>query len=190
MLEKVNTLSGLIKYPNPDSEQLILLDILGYTVNIMDKDLNILYCNWKDLDFIPIGRRLLGEKCYRVIRGRDTICEDCFVSKYHRYQSIIKFIKKSPVDGKYREFNILIIRDREDILGYIQLIKVCTEFIEYQKLNLKPISICSKCKKIRDNENWMYFENYFQKVGIMFSHGICSDCFKDLYPQYVDKIKR
>ncbi|WP_371804689.1 GAF domain-containing protein [Candidatus Lokiarchaeum ossiferum] len=55
-------------------------------------------------------------------------------------------------------------------------------FLEIKTLkNMLPI--CSKCKKIRDNEgNWHPLEEYIhQNVQIKFSHSICPLCEEELY---------
>jgi len=48
------------------------------------------------------------------------------------------------------------------------------------------IPICSNCKKIRDDEGyWHQVEVYVRDHSDAdFSHGICPDCFKKLYPGY------
>jgi len=45
------------------------------------------------------------------------------------------------------------------------------------------VPICSKCKKIRDDEGfWQQVEVYFEKYSdVEFSHGVCPDCLRDLY---------
>ena len=47
------------------------------------------------------------------------------------------------------------------------------------------IPICSKCKKIRNEDHyWQSVENYLErKLDVMFSHGLCGDCARDLYPE-------
>lgn len=47
------------------------------------------------------------------------------------------------------------------------------------------IPICASCKKIRDDEGyWEQLEFYLSThADIRFSHGICPDCAKKLYPQ-------
>jgi hypothetical protein len=54
----------------------------------------------------------------------------------------------------------------------------------------KILPICASCKKIRDDkEYWSDVEAYFKKqLDVDFSHGICPDCFRTLYPQYADEI--
>lgn len=46
------------------------------------------------------------------------------------------------------------------------------------------IPICSNCKKIRTKDNvWESFENYFiKKFDTNFTHSICPECYKELYP--------
>jgi CheY-like chemotaxis protein len=57
--------------------------------------------------------------------------------------------------------------------------------------NVKLLSgllpICASCKKIRDDKGyWSQVESYIQKHSeAKFSHGICPDCFKKLYPGQV-----
>ena len=47
------------------------------------------------------------------------------------------------------------------------------------------IPICSKCKKVRDDEGyWQQVEKYIQdRSEAEFSHGICHQCAKKLYPE-------
>jgi hypothetical protein len=54
------------------------------------------------------------------------------------------------------------------------------------------IPMCSKCKKIRNDEGyWQQVEGYIsQHSEAMFTHGICSDCMHDLYPDYLDQLER
>jgi len=48
------------------------------------------------------------------------------------------------------------------------------------------LPICASCKKIRDDKGyWNQIESYIQShSGAEFSHGICPDCAKKLYPEY------
>lgn len=48
------------------------------------------------------------------------------------------------------------------------------------------LPICMSCKKIRDDEGyWKQIEFYIQQRSeAKFSHGICPDCKKELYPEY------
>lgn len=52
------------------------------------------------------------------------------------------------------------------------------------------IPICSRCKKIRNDSGfWQQVEVYLAKrTDAQFSHGVCPDCIRVLYPQVADKI--
>jgi len=54
------------------------------------------------------------------------------------------------------------------------------------------IPICAKCKKVRNAENqWEQMEKYITQHSLArFSHSICPDCTKQLYPDfYSSKMK-
>lgn len=53
------------------------------------------------------------------------------------------------------------------------------------------LPICASCKKIRDDKgNWNQIESYIRDHSeVEFSHGICPDCEKNLYPEYHDEEK-
>ena len=52
------------------------------------------------------------------------------------------------------------------------------------------LPICSQCKKIRDDDGyWQQIETYISKnTDTYFSHGICPDCCKKLYPTEYGKL--
>jgi DNA-binding NarL/FixJ family response regulator len=58
--------------------------------------------------------------------------------------------------------------------------------------NIKTLSglvpICAGCKKIRDDQGyWSQVEIFVAKhSGAKFSHGICPDCARKLYPEFAD----
>ena len=49
---------------------------------------------------------------------------------------------------------------------------------------------CASCKRIRDAENnWVQMESYIQKHSdAKFTHGICPDCARKLYPDIYDQL--
>ena len=51
------------------------------------------------------------------------------------------------------------------------------------------IPICASCKNIRDDQGyWQQVEAYIQAHSeARFSHGICPECAKELYPDYYDE---
>jgi PAS domain S-box-containing protein len=51
------------------------------------------------------------------------------------------------------------------------------------------LPICAHCKKIRDDEGyWNQLEKYVSDhTEAMFSHGICPDCMKKIYPEFSEE---
>jgi len=68
-----------------------------------------------------------------------------------------------------------LIRELQDALANIKTLR-----------GLLPI--CSYCKKIRDDKGyWNRIESYIQDhSGAEFTHGMCPECLKNLYPDLVD----
>ena len=60
------------------------------------------------------------------------------------------------------------------------------EALDQVKLLRGLIPICASCKKIRDDKGyWQSVENYISAHSeAQFSHDICPDCMKKLYPAY------
>lgn len=52
------------------------------------------------------------------------------------------------------------------------------------------LPICASCKKIRDDKGyWNQVETYLSEHSdAKFSHGICPECGKKLYPEFYDKV--
>lgn len=79
-----------------------------------------------------------------------------------------------------------------NFLGDNLVLLILEDISEIIKLR-KLVPICANCKKIRDDKNfWNEVEVYFSEItDVDFSHGICPDYAKKLYPDFYkgDKIK-
>jgi PAS domain-containing protein len=53
------------------------------------------------------------------------------------------------------------------------------------------LPICASCKKVRDDQDyWHEIEDYVaSRSGAEFSHGICPDCVRRLYPHVIERIE-
>jgi PAS domain S-box-containing protein len=56
-----------------------VIDAMDYTLTIQDKDFNIIYQN--ESSKLASGGDHIGEKCYRVLEGREAVCDGCPVKK-------------------------------------------------------------------------------------------------------------
>ncbi len=66
-----------------------------------------------------------------------------------------------------------------------QLISQFSKSLDQRKLLSGCLPICASCKSIKDeNGGWCQFEEYIPNHSeAQFSHGICPDCAKKLYPE-------
>ena len=73
-----------------------------------------------------------------------------------------------------------ILLEREGLIAKLQ------EALEEVKLLSGLLSICASCKRIRnERETWEPLESYLQSHSeAKFSHGVCPDCLRKLYPDY------
>lgn len=84
-------------------------------------------------------------------------------------------VSASPFQYENERFVLLVL---EDIGELVQLKKM--------------LPLCVKCKKVHTEEGyWKQIEGYLSgRLGIDFSHGLCPDCLKTLYPDFADEIGR
>jgi PAS domain S-box-containing protein len=70
-----------------------------------------------------------------------------------------------------------------------QLIKELQNALADVKTLSGLVPICANCKQIRDDKGfWMQVESYIQERSqARFSHGICPDCMRKLYPEFLAK---
>lgn len=70
-----------------------------------------------------------------------------------------------------------------------KLIQELQAALEKVKLLSGFLPICASCKKIRDDKGyWTQIEAYIREHSeAEFSHGICPECAKTLYPEYYNR---
>lgn len=77
---------------------------------------------------------------------------------------------------------------------YIDLLNEKTVSLERALAQVRTLHgllpICSYCKKIRNDKGfWTKVESYLSEhTDVQFSHGLCPDCLRELYPEYAEKI--
>ena len=71
-------------------------------------------------------------------------------------------------------------RQRENLLAELQ------EALSQVKTLSGLLPICASCKRIRDDQgDWQAIETYIRdRSDAEFTHGLCPDCIRRLYPQY------
>ena len=87
----------------------------------------------------------------------------------------------------YKPFRIDIKeREKAEIEKDAAIAKLESAIVEIKVLK-GFIPICANCKKIRDDEGyWQHVEKYIRdRSEVEFSHAICPDCSKKLYPGFL-----
>ncbi|MBN1894330.1 GAF domain-containing protein [bacterium] len=106
------------------------------------------------------------------------------------------------LDNKRNEFSVtlerLMIQFRNLIQSHLEMIYVnqilgerdrkLTDYLGELQTLRGLVSICSNCKNIQDNQgHWIPIEHYLIRNPVAkFSHSICPECMKKLYPDMND----
>jgi len=87
-------------------------------------------------------------------------------------------------EKKEKDNEIFRLRNIELVKTHEELEKALSEVDELSRL----LPICSSCKKIRrDSGYWVQIEKYIsRRSNAQFSHGLCPECVKKLYPELSD----
>ena len=132
----------------------------------------------------------------RILEGEEEVTVDA--TKYQSNGTKLEFIITArPIRNADGEL-IGIVESFQDITARKQAEMAKAELIDdlqaaLDKVNLLSglLPICASCKKIRDDKGyWKQIEGYIREHSeAEFSHGICPDCAKELYPEMYEKIK-
>ena len=84
----------------------------------------------------------------------------------------------------------LIIESIALLAVYLTSIIILNKICHRIKILEGILPICSSCKKIRNSEDsWENLENYISdKSQAQFSHSLCPDCLRQLYPDLANNI--
>ena len=93
-----------------------------------------------------------------------------------------------------KKANVLLGNTNKEISRQHDEIEIKNKELETALSQIKRlyglIPICANCKKIRDDTGyWSDVEAYISEHSdAVFSHGICPECIKKLYPEFADKV--
>jgi PAS domain S-box-containing protein len=129
-------------------------------------------------------------------------CLEIYQSAFAKHEVFEMEYRLRRHDGEYRwifDRGVPFDDEEGNFGGYIGSCIDVTEAVEARKLTLKErdseirqlrsmLPICSSCKKIKDDEGyWRQIEVYIQEhSSTVFTHGLCPECLRKLYPEYVD----
>jgi len=178
-----------------------LLEATPIPVLVVNPDVKILYFN-------PAASKLVGSNAEVVIKhpagevlhcihstealegcGYSPFCSDCIIRG-----SVNQSLKGRKVSRKLHKMELLQKDNAIEIYllvttapfqyGEEQLVMLLLEDVSELRILRQLIPICSRCKKIRDDqEYWHHVEEYLaDQMDLDFTHSICPECADELYP--------
>ena len=181
-----------------------VLDAIPSPVFVVQQDVRIVDFNTAASKMLADDRRLvLRRRAGEVLHclhskevpegcGKAPHCKDCIIrnsvdasltgQKLTRQKARMDII----TEGKSTEVFFLVTTVPFDY-NEDRLVLVILEDISELVALRSMLPICASCKKIRDDEQyWQNLEVYFKtELNIDFTHSICPECFRKLYPEYV-----
>lgn len=181
---------------------LIVTDNLGYITKVNNKAMKLFGYNVEELTGKHFAE--LGTDNYTIGNNPPLIelmLAQGFVENYETEY------KRKDATTFQAEVNIIILKNEEgELIGAIssirditerkraeaereKLIKELTEALENIKVLKGILPTCSHCKKIRNEKGgWEQIEVYIRdRSHAEFSHGICPDCMKKYYSDFMDE---
>ncbi|GJQ58097.1 MAG: hypothetical protein D8M57_07285 [Candidatus Scalindua sp. AMX11] len=165
-------------------------------IYICSENYDVEFMNEKFLE--RTGFNPVGQKCYKALHDLDNVCSWCVNERVFQGEKVSWEVLSPKDDRWYYVINSPIFHPngKKYKMSMIQDIsnrkssEAAQEKIQEQlqsaltKVLSGYIPICSSCKKVRDgNKNWIEIESYVRsRTEAHFSHGICPDCIKKLYP--------
>jgi AmiR/NasT family two-component response regulator len=98
------------------------------------------------------------------------------------------YLLKPPNIGELERAIVIAIARFDDMIELRRLNAELQAALDQVRTLSGLLPICAACKKIRDDQGyWHQVESYIQEHSdAKFSHGICPDCARKLYPEYFD----
>ena len=159
-------------------------EVLGYSVEECLNNMHFRQTVYpEDLDIVreQISKRISGKvnSVHYTFRG---IKKNGKIIHVEIFGSTIQLTGKPAVAGSILDITARkqVEEEREELIETLQ--RALSEVKTLQGF----LPICSNCKKIRDDQGyWNQVEKYIgERSNARFSHGICPECAKKLYPDF------
>ncbi|GAB4410836.1 MAG: hypothetical protein Kow00123_24520 [Anaerolineales bacterium] len=178
-----------------------VMDAIPAAVFVVDRRVQILDCNAAGLEMLGTpGKESLPKLCGNALQcvhalqspggcGTSPLCSDCALRNSVRESMAGDRVIRRKTQmllvrhGQPQEFHLLISTAPFEYKGQRLVLATLEDITELEELR-HIVPICANCKRVRtDEEYWESVEAYVSKhSNLDFSHGICPDCARVLYP--------
>ncbi len=165
LLEANGAFQRMLSYTAQEIPALTIYDVMGHDQAGADLDLSLVLKN---------RQAALGERRF-VRKGGSLVDVDVSVSLITREaRSVVCLVAHDITERKQAE------RQRESLVAELQ------QALRQVKTLSGLLPICASCKRIRDDQGaWQPVEAYIrERSNAEFTHGLCPDCVRRLYPQF------
>lgn len=99
-------------------------------------------------------------------------------------QRLVERLRRGTFDAEWRA--------RERLFAVQRLNRGLEESLAHVRRLEGLLSICAGCKSVRDEGGvWVPVERYVrERAEVEFSHGLCPDCLRRLYPDFADAVEQ
>ncbi|HEY6010461.1 MAG TPA: PAS domain S-box protein, partial [Nitrospirota bacterium] len=175
---------GKITFMNPEAERL-----LGWTMDELNEKGAHNLVHFRRADGSPLPQELCALHGVTTTRRNYTSADEVFVRKDGTVFPI-SVVSSPIIEGGEPVASVTAFRDisrqKELQQEREQLLLAYQDAMENIKILKGLLPICASCKRIRDDSGyWTVIESYVRDHSeAEFSHGLCPECAKKLYPEY------
>jgi PAS domain-containing protein len=185
-----------------------IFDAMTEFVIFQDRDHRVLWANQAALEAARTGpEEIIGRRCHEALSRSETECPGCPVAEAFATRQFaeatvttlhdrVRLVRANPVPDHQGDVSGVVVvslditaqkkaeQEKERLI--LELKRALGEVKKLSGL----LPICASCKKIRNDQGyWEQIESYISsRTEVDFSHGICPDCKRKLYPE-LDKHK-
>lgn len=198
----------MTKWNNIDKEGFCkaLMEATPIPVLVVNPDVKILYFN-------PAASTLVGRNIEVIIQrapgdvlhclhsieavegcGYSPFCKNCIirdsVNQSLTGRKVSRKLQKMELSQKNTTQEIYLLVTTAPVqFGEEQLVLLLLEDVSELRTLRRLIPICSRCKKVRDDqEYWHNVEEFLkEQLDVDFTHSICPECAAELYPDISDE---
>ncbi|MDY6905938.1 MAG: response regulator [Thermodesulfobacteriota bacterium] len=95
------------------------LDAIDSLFLVIDKNYQIVLCNWKDHEWVPEEQRDKKLLCYKAMKNLDAPCEGCPSMKTFADGKPRWYEGRNPIDGSFKEISVMPIFNRQGKVAYV-----------------------------------------------------------------------